>query len=118
MGAPSRPTGLEFVEAGFDQNRYLPAVQGDVDRLPGAQKACADGRVHGHVGELRAEGMRLYSPPSSQRDWLRRVAAEHVRSVRCGLGVAREDEQASTSADIAGLLPLVHSASKGRLRLC
>jgi hypothetical protein len=35
--------GLEFVEAVFDQNRYLPAVQGDVDRLPGAQKVCADG---------------------------------------------------------------------------
>lgn len=86
--------GLEFVEAGFDQNRYLPTVQGDVDRLPGAQKACADSQVHGHVGELRAEGTRLYSPPGSQRDWARRVAAEHVRGVRCGLGVTGEDEQA------------------------
>jgi hypothetical protein len=85
--------GLEFVEAGFDQNRDLPAVQSDVDRLPGAQKACADGQVHGHVGELRAEGTRLYSPPGSQRDWARRVAAEHVRGVRCRLGVAGEDEQ-------------------------
>jgi hypothetical protein len=54
--------GLEFIEAGFDQNRYLPTVQGDVDRLPGAQKARADGQVHRHVGELRAEDTRLYSP--------------------------------------------------------
>jgi hypothetical protein len=37
-------------------------VHSDVDRLPGAQKACAEGQLLRHVGELRAEDTRLYSP--------------------------------------------------------
>ena len=100
--------GLEFIEAGFDQNRYLPTVQSDVDRLPGAQKARADGQVHRHVGELRAEDTRLYSPSASPRDWARRVAAEHVCSVRCRLGMAGEDKQAEY---LAGILVSAHSAA-------
>jgi len=106
-------SGLEFIEAGFDQNRYLPTVQSDVDRLPGAQEARADGQVHRHVGELRAEDTRLYSPPGSQRDWARRVAAEHVCSVRCRLGMAGEEKQAKYLSRHPHLLPLVHRIGRG-----
>ena len=84
---------LEFVEARFDQDRYVPAVQGDVDRFPGAQEAGADGEIDGHVGELRAEGARLRSSSFSQRDGASRVTAEHVRGVRRRLCVPSEDKQ-------------------------
>jgi hypothetical protein len=60
--------GLEFVEVRFDQDRYVPAVHGDVDRFLGAQEAGADIEIDVHIGELRAEGARLRSPSFGQGD--------------------------------------------------
>jgi hypothetical protein len=73
--------GTDLVKAGFDQRRYLPAVQGDVDSLPGAEQACADREIDVEAGELRAEGARLGSPARGQRDRLVRIAVEHVGGV-------------------------------------
>jgi len=53
--------GTDLVEAGFDQRRHLPAVQGDVDSLPGAEQARADREIDVEAGQLRAEGARLRS---------------------------------------------------------
>jgi hypothetical protein len=68
MAADPAQAALEFVEAQFDQDRYVPAVHGNVDRFPGAQEAGADGKIDVHVGELRAEGARLRSPSFGERD--------------------------------------------------
>lgn len=51
--------GTDLVKAGFDQRWHLPAVQGDVDSLPGPEQARADREIDVEVGELRAEGARL-----------------------------------------------------------
>ena len=83
----------ELVEARFDQDGYLPPVQGDVDGLLGAQQASADGEVDVHIGELNTEDARFRLPSRGQRDRARRVAAEHVLGVRRRLGVPGEDEQ-------------------------
>src|SRR5580704_14107113 len=43
----------DLIKAGLDQRWHLPAVQGDVDSLPGPEQARADREIDVEVGELR-----------------------------------------------------------------
>ncbi len=65
--------GADLIEAGFDQGGHLPAVQGEVDGLLGAEQARADREIDVRAGELRAEGACLRAPARSARpagtDW-------------------------------------------------
>ena len=93
--------GLEFIEAGFDQNRYLPTVQAMSivcrvrrRRVP-STRACTRPRAVSATGR---DGSLLSTCAAFAVDSAWRAKTNNR----------------NTSAGILGLLPLVHSASKGQ----
>jgi hypothetical protein len=88
-------------------------------RLAAARWAARSSKRYGTALATATSGRRdAPVAAASPRDWARRVAAEHVCSVRSRLGMAGEDKQAEYLSRHPHLLPLVNRIGRGITQMC